>query len=124
RDPDGIWSRYDYRQVATPEGFAADPDLVHRFYNDRRAQLSCVEPNAAHFALARLEKEHTGSVLVITQNIDDLHERAGTTRLLHMHGELNAAKCNACGVQVPTTEILSQQISCHVCASLGTMRQD
>src|SRR4029078_2159487 len=74
RDKDGIWAKYDYRQVATPEGFRANPQLVHDFYNQRRQGLKIVAPNAAHAALARLEHEHSGTVTVITQNIDPLHE--------------------------------------------------
>src|SRR5215218_9963034 len=80
RDKDGLWSRFDPMKLATPEAFAADPDQVHAFYNIRRQNLITAEPNAAHFALARLEsgvKERGGSLFLCTQNIDDLHERAG-----------------------------------------------
>ena len=77
RDKDGVWSKYDYREVATPEGFARNPALVHEFYNMRRRDLKSVAPNAAHLALARLEREHEGSVLIVTQNVDNLHEAAG-----------------------------------------------
>ena len=96
RDPDGLWSRVRIEDVATPEAFARNPARVHDFYNARRAQLASVQPNAAHLALARLERKFPGEVLVVTQNIDDLHERAGSTRLLHMHGELRRARCTAC----------------------------
>src|SRR5690606_12002519 len=96
RDQGGIWSRYDLREVATPEGFAANPTLVHEFYNDRREQMKAVEPNAAHRALALLEHQYKGEVLTITQNIDDLHERAGTKNLIHMHGELSKVFCIRC----------------------------
>src|SRR5262245_25155177 len=88
RDKDGIWSRYDYRKVATPVGFAEDPPLVHDFYNWRRRELKAARPNAAHLALARLEREHQGEVVIITQNVDNLHEAAGSRALIHMHGEL------------------------------------
>lgn len=97
RAADGLWEEHRIEDVATPEGFQADPALVHRFYNERRRQLvSGVEPNAAHDALARLEREHPGSVLLVTQNIDDLHERAGSQNLIHLHGELLALRCVAC----------------------------
>jgi NAD-dependent deacetylase len=83
--------------VATPEGFRLQPDVVHRFYDARRAALATVVPNAAHHALAELERRLGDDLLVVTQNIDDLHERAGSTRVLHMHGELLSALCRACG---------------------------
>ncbi|TLU73810.1 NAD-dependent deacylase [Lichenicoccus roseus] len=97
RDPDGLWSRVRIEDVATPAAFARDAARVHGFYNARRAQLASVHPNAAHVALARLEREFGGDLLVLTQNIDDLHERAGSTKLLHMHGELRRVRCTACG---------------------------
>ncbi len=95
RDADGIWSKVRIEDVATPEAFARDPVRVHDFYNARRRGLlnADVRPNAAHEALARLERDFPGEVLVVTQNIDDLHERAGTRNLIHMHGELLKARC-------------------------------
>src|SRR5690606_24349649 len=96
-DKGGIWSKVDYRDVATPEGFARDPDRVHEFYNMRRQRMKDVQPNAAHFALARLEREFQGEFLLVTQNIDDLHEKAGSQKLLHMHGEHTKALCANCG---------------------------
>lgn len=90
RDGDGLWENYDVYQVATPEAWLADPELVLRFYNDRREQVRNAKPNAAHFALAELEKFH--NVNIITQNIDDLHERAGSTNVLHLHGEVLKSK--------------------------------
>ena len=86
RDSGGLWEGYDVNQVATPEGFAADPALVLDFYNQRRRQLSQVEPNEAHHLLAHLEKRY--EVVIITQNVDDLHERAGSHNIIHLHGEL------------------------------------
>ena len=86
RDSGGLWEGYDVNQVATPEGFAADPALVLDFYNQRRRQLSQVEPNEAHRLLAHLEKRY--EVVIITQNVDDLHERAGSHNIIHLHGEL------------------------------------
>src|SRR5262245_7924411 len=108
RDKDGIWAKYDYRDVATPEGFARNPALVHDFYNQRRrGLLNGVAPNAAHTALARLEREHQGSVVIVTQNIDNLHEAAGSTSLIHMHGELLAALCAGCGARHPCKSDIS-----------------
>lgn len=95
----GIWSRVRLEDVATPEGFARDPARVHAFYNDRRRGLltKAVEPNAAHTALARLQRDWPAPVLLVTQNIDDLHERAGSPKVLHMHGELLKARCRTTG---------------------------
>ena len=90
RDGDGLWEGHDVMQVATPEGFAENPELVLEFYNQRRRQLLTVQPNAAHIALAELEKKH--DVKIITQNVDDLHERAGSTNVIHLHGELLKAR--------------------------------
>jgi NAD-dependent deacetylase len=97
RDADGLWEGHRVEEVATPEGFDDQPELVHRFYDARRAALATVQPNAAHRALAQLESRLGDDLLVVTQNIDDLHERAGSTRVLHMHGELFSALCRACG---------------------------
>ena len=96
RAVDGLWENHRVEDVASPEGFARDPDLVHRFYNARRAQFDAVEPNAAHVALAELEAGWGGEFLLVTQNIDDLHERAGSKRLIHMHGEGRKGWCTAC----------------------------
>ena len=100
RDADGLWEGHRVEDVASPEGFAADPDLVHDFYDARRAALDLVEPNAAHRALALLERrwrdEDRGDVLLVTQNVDDLHDRAGSSDVLHMHGTLRTAWCLAC----------------------------
>ena len=95
RDQDGLWEEHKIEDVATPEGYARDPEMVERFYNERWQQLHNgeIEPNTAHKALARLEQEFDGQLLVVTQNIDDLHERAGSRRLLHMHGELTKGRC-------------------------------
>ncbi|MCH1931343.1 NAD-dependent protein deacylase [Shewanella sp. A25] len=95
RDQDGLWEEHHIEDVATPEGYAKDAELVERFYNCRWQQLNSdsVEPNAAHVALAKLEAEFPGQLLVVTQNIDNLHERAGSKRLLHMHGELTKGRC-------------------------------
>ena len=124
RDKDGIWARYDYREVATPEGFAANPALVHELYNQRRRALAGVAPNAAHRALARLEQEHLGEVLIITQNIDHLHEAAGSRNLIHMHGELLKALCARCGERHVWQEDLSVATRCPACGDARGMRPD
>ncbi len=97
RGPDGLWEGHRVEDVCTPQALARDPGTVHRFYDARRAALATVIPNAAHEALARLDAEWPGELLIVTQNVDDLHERAGARRLLHMHGELLSALCAACG---------------------------
>lgn len=117
RDRDGIWSRYDLNAVATPEGFAHNPLLVHEFYNARRAASRAAQPNAAHHALARLEREFPGEVLIVTQNVDDLHERAGSRRVLHMHGSLEGALCAECGHRWPAPAAMLASVPCPVCSA-------
>jgi NAD-dependent deacetylase len=124
RGPHGLWEGHRVEDVATPEGFARDPALVQRFYDARRARLEEVEPNAAHRALARLDAEWPGDLLLVTQNVDDLHERAGARRLLHMHGALRSAWCLACDAHVPWDEELSSGPACPVCATRGSLRPD
>ncbi|MDX1423667.1 MAG: NAD-dependent deacylase [Kiloniellales bacterium] len=126
RDPDGIWARVSIDEVATPEAFARDPARVHAFYNDRRRGLlnAAVAPNAAHLALARLEREWPGEVLLVTQNIDDLHERAGSRNLIHMHGEILKARCGACGSVVDCRDDLAVTTCCLACGEMGVMRVD
>jgi NAD-dependent deacetylase len=125
RDASGIWAKYDYREVATPQGFAADPRLVHEFYNQRRRTVAGVEPNAAHFALARLETEIAaagGVFTLVTQNVDNLHERAGSRNLLHMHGEMAKARCDRCEEVLAWADDLSVETACPVCGEVGGMR--
>lgn len=124
RDKDGIWSKIDYRDVATPQGFERNPGLVHDFYNQRRRGMASVEPNAAHFALAELEREFHAHFLLVTQNIDDLHERAGSRQLIHMHGELAKALCMNCGSRHEWRDDLSTSVPCPVCRHTGLMRPD
>jgi len=124
RDKDGIWSKYDLTEVATPEAFAANPQRVHEFYNMRRRGLRDAKPNAAHLALARLEREHPGEVTIITQNIDALHEAAGTRRLIHMHGELLKALCTRCEARHPWHDDLSVDTPCPSCGKAGGLRPD
>lgn len=96
RDPDGLWQQFRPEELATPEAFARDPDTVLAWYDARRAQLAHVQPNAAHLALARLDRDWPGELLLVTQNVDDLHARARSTRMLQMHGALKRARCTAC----------------------------
>ncbi|NIR59884.1 MAG: NAD-dependent protein deacylase [Gammaproteobacteria bacterium] len=124
RDPDGIWSQVRLEDVATPEAFERDPARVHAFYNARRRGLLSddVRPNAAHEALARLEAEWPGEVLLVTQNIDDLHERAGSQNLIHMHGEILKARCLRCGNVTPWAADLDLSTACPACGELGRLR--
>lgn len=124
RGSDGLWEGHRVEDVATAEAFRRDPDLVHAFYDARRARLKEVEPNAAHRALARLDAEWPGELLIVTQNVDDLHERAGAQRLLHMHGELRSAWCLACDARIGWDEDLAQRPHCPHCGVAGRLRPD
>jgi NAD-dependent deacetylase len=124
RDPDGIWSKVDYRAVATPQGFAANPAKVHEFYNWRRRNVGTVQPNAAHHALAKLERDFPGQFLLVTQNVDSLHEAAGSKKLVHMHGQHNQALCIACGLRNPWEGEMSLASACPSCGAAGHMRPD
>lgn len=110
--------------VATPEAFRRNPALVHAFYDARRAKLGTVEPNAAHRALARLDAEWPGNLLLVTQNVDDLHERAGSKRLLHMHGELTKGWCLNCGARFPWEGEMGEGARCPACSTEGHVRPD
>ncbi len=120
----GLWENHDITAVASPEGFSTDPALVNRFYNQRRRQLlsPAIQPNAAHHALARLERLHSDEVCIVTQNIDDLHERAGSSRLIHMHGELLKKRCHYCQVVSETTTDICVEDSCNACGRVGSLR--
>jgi NAD-dependent deacetylase len=126
RDADGVWAKVRLEDVATPEAFAQDPARVHDFYNARRAQLigAGVRPNAAHHALAMLERRWPGAFLLVTQNVDDLHERAGSRRLVHMHGELLRARCTRCDSSRAWSEPLGTDTPCPACFLAGGMRPD
>jgi NAD-dependent deacetylase len=124
RGPDGLWEGHRVEDVATPEAFARDPSLVLRFYDARRARLGEVEPNAAHVALARLDAEWPGELLIVTQNVDDLHERAGAKRLLHMHGELTSGWCLGCGERFPWQGTMGEHACCPICQVAGRVRPD
>ena len=117
RGPGGLWEGHRVEDVCTPAALARDPVLVHRFYDARRAALAGVEPNAAHHALARLDAQWPGELLIVTQNVDDLHERAGASRLLHMHGTLRAALCAACGARVAWDGDLPSGSACAACGA-------
>ncbi|WP_228941237.1 NAD-dependent deacylase [Nocardioides sp. Leaf374] len=117
RDADGLWEGHRVEDVATPEAYVADPVLVHEFYDARRAALAGVVPNPAHRALARLEEALGDDLLVVTQNIDDLHERAGSTRVLHMHGELLKAWCLACEGRHPWDGPMGGDPACPGCGA-------
>jgi NAD-dependent deacetylase len=124
RGPDGLWEGHRVEDVATPEAFQRDPALVHAFYDARRAKLGRVEPNAAHVALARLDAGWPGGLLLVTQNVDDLHERAGSTRLLHMHGELTKGWCLACYQRFAWAGPMGEGASCPRCGVEGHVRPD
>ncbi|ALJ19738.1 NAD-dependent deacylase [Microbacterium sp. No. 7] len=115
RDANGLWEGHRVEDVATPEAFERDPVLVQRFYDARRRALASVDPNPAHRALARLEAELGDDLLVVTQNVDDLHGRAGTTRLVHMHGELRRALCTACAARPAWHDDLIDGPPCPAC---------
>lgn len=125
RDKEGVWTKYDLSEVATPEGFARDPAKVRAFYNARRANLAGASPNAAHRALARLETElaaRGGELYLCTQNVDDLHEKAGSRRVVHMHGELAVTRCDHCQALRPDTGPLSAESVCEACGRDGAAR--
>jgi NAD-dependent deacetylase len=117
RGPDGLWEGHRVEDVATPEAFRRDPALVQAFYDARRARLAEVAPNAAHEALARLDGEWPGGLLIVTQNVDDLHERGGAKRVLHMHGELRSAWCLGCDARVRWEGELSSGPPCPECGA-------
>ena len=124
RGADGIWSKVRIEDVATPEAFARDPDRVQNFYNARRKKLASgsIRPNRAHQALARLEGEWPGNVLIVTQNIDDLHERAGSRNIIHMHGELLKVRCQNCDAVAGWALDLGPGEACEGCGVPGGLR--
>lgn len=119
----GLWEQHRVEDVATPEAFARDPDLVLRFYDMRRAAIQTKAPNAAHIALGRLDAEWPGELLIVTQNVDDLHERGGAKRLLHMHGEHLLAWCTACDARAVWTGPLIERPPCPECGA-AALRPD
>jgi NAD-dependent deacetylase len=126
RAADGLWEDHRIEDVATPEGFSRDPDLVHQFYNERRQQLlsGLVKPNAAHYALKRLDDLLDGQLLVVTQNIDNLHDRVEQPNLIHMHGELLKMRCALTGKIYPAPLVLNKNMQCDCCHLRETLRPD
>jgi NAD-dependent deacetylase len=123
RAADGLWEDHRVEDVATPEAFRRDPALVQRFYDERREQVMAALPNPSHDALARLDQEWSGKLLLVTQNIDDLHERAGAARVLHMHGQALSAWCTACDARHRWEGTLSDHPACPSCG-VASMRPD
>jgi NAD-dependent deacetylase len=124
RAADGLWEEHSIDEVATPEGFERNPQLVYQFYNDRRRalQTDAIQPNAAHFALANFEARFKGDFLLVTQNIDNLHERAGSNKLIHMHGELLKMRCINSRLVFDIREELNFDTECRCCRSPGNLR--
>ena len=124
RDDNGLWENHRVEDVATPEAFARDPGLVYRFYNLRRAQLTSaeVQPNPAHQALAKLEQHYQDKVLLVTQNVDNLHEQAGSRRVMHMHGDLLSARCCHSGKSYVTSASFDASSQCPCCAPANKIR--
>lgn len=120
RDTDGLWTKVDLAEVATPEAFARDPAKVHDFYNARRANARRATPNAAHRALARLEAHLGDALVIVTQNVDGLHEAAGSQRVIHMHGILDGALCADCGARWRAPDIMDPADPCPACAAAAT----
>lgn len=126
RDADGLWENHRIEDVATPDAFLKNPQLVHEFYNARRKQLldPTLQPTLAHSSLALLEQRWQGDLLLVTQNVDNLHERAGSKKLFHMHGELQKVFCGFCTHKMKWTEALSQDDICPRCEFTGRLRPD
>lgn len=124
RDSGGLWENHDPMEIATPEAFARDPALVYRFYNARRRQLTGAAPNDAHRAIARLQREFPGEVFLVTQNVDDLHERGGSEQVCHMHGELRSVLCGGCGVTTQAAQDYDGDSTCSGCGAAGGLRPD
>jgi len=123
RADDGLWEDHRVEDVATPQAFRRDPELVQRFYDERRKNIATAQPNAAHTALARLDDEWDGELLLVTQNIDDLHERAGARRVLHMHGEGLSVWCTSCNARHRWTGTLLDAPPCPACGE-AALRPD
>jgi NAD-dependent deacetylase len=124
RDSNGLWENHDPMTIATPEAFERDPDLVYRFYNARREQLHNVSPNAAYRALANLQMSFPGEVFLVTQNVDDLHERGGSEQVCHMHGQLIDMLCRGCNQVTQVREAFDRRTACPECGVAGKLRPD
>lgn len=120
RDVGGLWTQYDLEEVATPEGFARNPKKVHDFYNARRANCAGARPHAGHAALARLARAPKIALTLVTQNVDDLHERAGSPEVIHMHGQLDHALCGACGHRWEAAPVMTPDDPCPACQHPAT----
>jgi NAD-dependent deacetylase len=120
RDKDGMWTKYDLDEVATPEGFARNPGLVQDFYNARRANCLSAQPHGAHRALAQLQRDWPGQVTLVTQNIDNRHELGGAEDVIHMHGQLARALCAACGHRWDAPAVMRTYDPCPACATPAT----
>jgi NAD-dependent deacetylase len=124
RDNDGLWENHRVEEVATPEAFYSNPELVYRFYNLRRLQLKETKPNPAHIAVGELVNSDKFETILVTQNVDDLHERGGAENLIHMHGELRKVKCLKSGKSISWTEELDGTHLCECCTDPSPMRPD
>lgn len=125
RDSDGLWEGHRVEEVATPEAFHRSPETVHRFYNARREQLLTeAKPNQAHLSLASFERNYSGEFLLVTQNVDNLHEQAGSQNVRHMHGELLKIRCEQCGAKHACNTPLSVTSKCDACGAPGGLRPD
>ena len=126
REEDGLWDNYNIEDVCTPDAFKRNPDLVNNFYNERKSQLNSpkIKPNKAHLSLAELERNCSGEFLIVTQNIDNLHERAGSKKILHMHGSLEYAYCMYCNHKANLNFKLSTNYKCRSCFNKGMVRVD
>jgi NAD-dependent deacetylase len=124
RDSEGLWEGHDPMEIATPEAFARNPERVYRFYNARRAQLEQVQPNSAHREIARLQDAYPGDVFLVTQNVDNLHERGGSAQVCHMHGELGRMLCLNCRARLPAPQAFDAQTVCPKCMAPGGLRPD
>ena len=124
RDQNGLWEDHDIMEVASPQGFERNPELVYDFYNQRRKQLLSddVVPNEGHFALVKLEREFSGTVTIITQNVDDLHERSGSKEVIHMHGELLKMRCKKSKKIFSIKSNFNQKSNCPCCLEEGNLR--
>ena len=125
RDNDGLWENHRVEDVCTPEAFENNPEVVHRFYNERRAQLlTQANPNRAHIALAQFEQRFSGQFTLVTQNVDNLHEQSGSQNVLHMHGELLKVRCTRCQQAVVWRKSTNQNSVCVFCQNAGSVRPD
>ena len=124
RGKDGIWTKNYAEEFSSPKAYEQNPSKVLEFYNERRRNLADKVPNAAHYAIAKLQREYSGEVMLVTQNVDDLHEQAGSSNVIHMHGELYNARCLACSSKMPWKEDMTIESACSFCGEIGRMRPD